>query len=280
MKAKNKLDGRIYAVKKIPLRPSDNNAKIFREVNALARLSHRFIVRYYTTWIEISEGSETPAISSAETRSSLSEDPDITPRTTSRSADVFQIDLNDLARSSNNDSFPGIYFGDNTEIQGLSDSDSDDGSQPDVPQALRSRLAARLPASSMYIQMVSPYAACQHMIEWVDVGIRGEPYSKRGFILFYLLVFGLIVAEDCVWARWRWSMETLPSAARRTHSHVVFRDRKLLLLSSLVYRFWFAMLSFIGKCSNSRKSCCEFTIFTTRDIKLSNIFIGRSAAIP
>ena len=30
------------------------NDKIFREVSALSRLNHRFIVRYYTTWVETS----------------------------------------------------------------------------------------------------------------------------------------------------------------------------------------------------------------------------------
>src|ERR1700748_2737808 len=77
VKARNKLDGRVYAIKKIRLRPSNNDAKIFREVTALAKLSHRNIVRcrfvfcfpsatkmsstrYMTTWIEISEGSECP----------------------------------------------------------------------------------------------------------------------------------------------------------------------------------------------------------------------------
>jgi serine/threonine protein kinase len=45
VKAKNKLDGRFYAIKKIKLRPEDNEQKVFREVNALSRLNHQFIVR-------------------------------------------------------------------------------------------------------------------------------------------------------------------------------------------------------------------------------------------
>lgn len=55
VKAKNKIDGRIYAVKKIRLKTTQKDTKIFREVNALSRLSHRFVVRYYTTWVETSE---------------------------------------------------------------------------------------------------------------------------------------------------------------------------------------------------------------------------------
>ncbi|KAF9445879.1 Serine/threonine-protein kinase [Macrolepiota fuliginosa MF-IS2] len=55
VKARNKIDSRIYAVKKIRLKTQQSDTKIFREVNALSRLSHRFIVRYYTTWVETSE---------------------------------------------------------------------------------------------------------------------------------------------------------------------------------------------------------------------------------
>ncbi|KAF8345771.1 kinase-like domain-containing protein [Amanita rubescens] len=55
VKAQNKIDNRIYAVKKIRLKTLQKDNKIFREVNALSRLSHRFIVRYYTTWVETSE---------------------------------------------------------------------------------------------------------------------------------------------------------------------------------------------------------------------------------
>jgi translation initiation factor 2-alpha kinase 4 len=57
VKARNKIDNRIYAVKKIRLKTQQSDTKIFREVNALSRLSHRFIVRYYTTWVETSESN-------------------------------------------------------------------------------------------------------------------------------------------------------------------------------------------------------------------------------
>ncbi|KAF8655998.1 hypothetical protein AX16_002818 [Volvariella volvacea WC 439] len=59
VKARNKIDSRIYAVKKIKLRAFQADTRIFREVNALSRLSHRNIVRYYTTWLETSEPMST-----------------------------------------------------------------------------------------------------------------------------------------------------------------------------------------------------------------------------
>jgi len=66
VKARNKIDNRIYAVKKIRLKTQKSDTKIFREVNALSRLSHRFIVRYFTTWVETNEiqnvSSATPSV--------------------------------------------------------------------------------------------------------------------------------------------------------------------------------------------------------------------------
>ncbi|KAF5387415.1 hypothetical protein D9757_007773 [Collybiopsis confluens] len=53
VKARNRIDNRIYAVKKVRLRTTQSD-KIFCEVNALSRLSHRFIICYYTTWVETS----------------------------------------------------------------------------------------------------------------------------------------------------------------------------------------------------------------------------------
>jgi len=53
LKARNKLDNRFYAIKKIPL-PMDprEETKILREVTILSRMSHPHIVRYHACWIE------------------------------------------------------------------------------------------------------------------------------------------------------------------------------------------------------------------------------------
>ncbi|KAJ1933308.1 eukaryotic translation initiation factor 2-alpha kinase, partial [Linderina macrospora] len=54
VKARNRIDGRYYAIKKIKLdaRDTEGNKKIFREVTTLSRLHHQNVVRYYTTWVE------------------------------------------------------------------------------------------------------------------------------------------------------------------------------------------------------------------------------------
>ena len=54
VKVKNKLDGRYYAIKKVPLDPHDslNNQRILREVVTISRLHHVYVVRYYQAWIE------------------------------------------------------------------------------------------------------------------------------------------------------------------------------------------------------------------------------------
>ncbi|KAI8599326.1 kinase-like domain-containing protein, partial [Dissophora ornata] len=53
-KARNKLDGIEYAIKKIRLRGGAKMRyeKIFREIKFLARLDHKNVIRYYSSWLE------------------------------------------------------------------------------------------------------------------------------------------------------------------------------------------------------------------------------------
>ncbi|CAD6209191.1 GSCOCG00003773001-RA-CDS [Cotesia congregata] len=53
-KVRNKLDGRVYAIKRIALDPKSkqSNKKMIREVKLLSRLNHENVVRYYNSWIE------------------------------------------------------------------------------------------------------------------------------------------------------------------------------------------------------------------------------------
>lgn len=53
-KVKNKLDGREYAVKKVPLKETNPDLclKVLREVKVLANLSHSNVVGYHAAWLE------------------------------------------------------------------------------------------------------------------------------------------------------------------------------------------------------------------------------------
>lgn len=53
-KARNKLDGIEYAIKKVRLRGGTKvrYEKIFREIKFLARLDHKNVIRYYSSWLE------------------------------------------------------------------------------------------------------------------------------------------------------------------------------------------------------------------------------------
>ncbi|KAI7870432.1 kinase-like domain-containing protein [Spinellus fusiger] len=59
VKAKNLLDSKLYAIKKIRLDPRDSEdlRKILREVQTLSSLHHQYVVRYYATWFEDEDGS-------------------------------------------------------------------------------------------------------------------------------------------------------------------------------------------------------------------------------
>lgn len=67
VKARNKLDGRFYAVKKISQTSAAALKDTLSEIMLLSRLNHPYVVRYYTAWLEEDFNSiEEEAISSTE----------------------------------------------------------------------------------------------------------------------------------------------------------------------------------------------------------------------
>ncbi|KZS96040.1 Serine/threonine-protein kinase [Sistotremastrum niveocremeum HHB9708] len=186
VKAKNRLDTKVYAIKKIRLRPSDNDARIFREVKALARLSHRYIVRYYTTWIELSDGESTPASDSDGGHSDPGLDDTVRTNTNSQSKDIFQLDLDDLDIPTTG-SFPSIHFSDSSRAA-PEDDDSDDGALGQSPLTAHpwKSTKARLPPSTLYIQM--EYVENQTLKEKVADGISEE----ESWRLFHQIVDALV----------------------------------------------------------------------------------------
>lgn len=65
VRARNKLDGRIYAIKQVRINKKDL-AKVLREVTALSKLNHQYVVRYYQAWLEGSDGVDTGHVSEDE----------------------------------------------------------------------------------------------------------------------------------------------------------------------------------------------------------------------
>ncbi|TFK64222.1 kinase-like protein [Pluteus cervinus] len=164
VKARNKIDQVVYAVKKISLRAtqSQSNTKIFREVNALSRLSHRNIVRYYTTWFEISEPSSTAASDDSDTEgfdeTGMTSVPDTSERHLPNNSRI-SFDLDDLEMDTDrSSSFPSIHFTRSTD----DDSGSGSGSS----------------GRTLYIQM--EFVERQTLRERVDEGV-GEDEAWRLF---------------------------------------------------------------------------------------------------
>jgi len=147
-------------IKKVKLRGTENDDKIFREVNALSRLNHRYIVRYYSTWLETVHTSRRSSIDSDS--GSGTEDSDTTPsrRKAKVEDDPFHLDIDDLTRRSisKSRSFPSIHFGDeSSKSQSLTEeedeSSSEEEEEADV-ETTDTEVQHRVVPRVLYIQMV------------------------------------------------------------------------------------------------------------------------------
>ena len=187
-------------VKKIKLQGGKKSAdeKILREVSALRLLSHRYIVRYYTTWTEIA-APPSRADSGSDSDDSDTDTVDggtSVPNSKSRSSrgwsnnseNLLSIDLNDFGSNPNsNRSFPNVHFGyaDGTSAEGSSDEEpaSEDESHLGVdpvktPKALtvgsfapQQKVPPRGSQVTLYIQMVCPLMYATHSFSTRVTGI-------------------------------------------------------------------------------------------------------------
>jgi translation initiation factor 2-alpha kinase 4 len=184
VKARNKIDSRIYAglsypsshpssisnlfpVKKIRLRTMQSDSKIFREVNALSRLSHRFIVRYYTTWVETAEPTSTAASDDSSAESTDEDGMTSVPHPVSNGDRHLRInggfsinieDFDDLSESGS--SFPSIHFDRSTSPTGEDTSSGEEGDD-DFGSLFKSsgssnmvQVGPPMLSRTLYIQMV------------------------------------------------------------------------------------------------------------------------------
>ncbi|KAH9860197.1 hypothetical protein IAQ61_011981 [Plenodomus lingam] len=124
VKARNKVDGRIYAIKKIKQKSASALTEVLSEVMLLSRLNHSCVVRYYTAWPEEdapgfseADGDGTTALSEDDSDS----DSDISPGTTRDTALNGSTGGLDFISSGG---YPRIEFGSDEE---LDDEYDDDG---------------------------------------------------------------------------------------------------------------------------------------------------------
>lgn len=130
IKARNRLDGRFYAIKKIRHR-EDRLSSILNEVMLLARLNHQYVVRYYAAWLE-DDHVETPFVDSEDEDQSSEDASEELPGTgnISRNMSFSRPDINrsytlDFISNSMHDGYPEIEFG-------FSSSDEDDRHSDDL----------------------------------------------------------------------------------------------------------------------------------------------------
>ena len=131
VKARNKLDGRVYAIKKITGKTQVQLSEVLSEVYLLATLNHPYVVRYYGAWPE--EEGERPG-------SSLDSGPVFTPsieapESSSGTQAIDQINFGFSGRGLDfisSSGYPKIEFGDDTTSGSEADGNSDAGSEDEA----------------------------------------------------------------------------------------------------------------------------------------------------
>lgn len=156
VKARNKLDGRFYAVKKISQKSATALKDTLSEIMLLSRLNHPYVVRYYTAWLEEEFDSDEEAVSSTESDPFASRVPGSLGYSTGGL---------DFISSSG---YSGIQFGsDSDEEHGSSredqDEDKDDDSEDDSeseesgtgtePSRIKHHVQSKPVLTTLYIQM-------------------------------------------------------------------------------------------------------------------------------
>lgn len=169
VKARNKVDGRTYAIKKIKQKSASALTEVLSEVMLLSRLNHSYVVRYYTAWPEedvlgVPDGEDDSTTMNSDDSDTAS---DVSDGDTDGAGFGQSTGGLDFISSSG---YPKIEFGSDVESEGDADdnaaivfgSDSEDGTgtasmgarSPMVKRrALSNNFHARPPRSILYIQM-------------------------------------------------------------------------------------------------------------------------------
>ncbi|KAI1468535.1 serine/threonine-protein kinase gcn2 [Daldinia caldariorum] len=159
VKARKKLDGQIYAIKKITQRSQSSLTEILKEVRLLSQLSHPAVVRYYNTWLE-----EIPDVSDSGGDTSTEDANTDSKGTISQGIDIqFATSTGGLDFISS--SHPNIGLGyddsDDEDDEETEEEEDDDDDQSDVdsdmddsiPSPMRVKSNQRHSKTVMYISM-------------------------------------------------------------------------------------------------------------------------------
>ncbi len=123
VKARNKLDGRVYAIKKISQKSAAALTNVLSEVMLLSRLNHPYVVRYYTAWPE----EEVIGTSDTEEDAVVFSEEGSLPSPRNMSAAGFGPSTGGLDFVSSS-GFPKIEFGNDSDSESSSSaSDNDEG---------------------------------------------------------------------------------------------------------------------------------------------------------
>lgn len=144
VKARNKVDGRIYAIKKIKQKSASALTEVLSEVMLLSRLNHPYVVRYYTAWPEeeVSTVSETEEDESTTLDAEDTEsDSDISPGDTNNVGFGKSTGGLDFISSSG---YPKIEFGSDEESENEDDVAIVFGSDSGMSRYCETRIACFL----------------------------------------------------------------------------------------------------------------------------------------
>ncbi|KAK7531285.1 kinase-like protein [Phyllosticta citribraziliensis] len=194
VKARNKLDGRIYAIKKIRQKSAAALTEVLSEVMLLSRLNHPYVVRYYTAWPEHEETDPMDTETEDDTVT-------FTEDSASSSGQDFEFGRSntgglDFISSSG---YPKIEFGDVSDEESVSDNDesSSNGEESHYGiAASRSPLKMRRDTSSfksravrttLYIQM--EYCERHTLRDLIRKGLYDNP--DEAWRLFRQILEGL-----------------------------------------------------------------------------------------
>lgn len=223
VKARNKLDGRIYAVKKISQKSPAELNQVLSEVYLLATLNHPYVVRYYTAW-----GSE-------EQDDHEAADESVYTESTTGPAIVFGSDSEDseqldpMTQSTggldfiSSSGYPKIEFGEDSEEEESESGSDDSESDEDESSTNQSpRLAGKNPKINL---STSVKTKGQRAKSFSRVNIRSTLYIQMEFCERLTLrdMIRKNMSVDDVWLLFRQVLEGLV----HIHTHgIIHRDLK------------------------------------------------------